>query len=97
MRSAHLIGSCLLALCCASREELPAQPPVREPPALRTPDGEVMGAEGVPPAKRLRGSVRVGEPTELAPGWSEDDGALRRTPEMGRGGEPQPGIEREDE
>ncbi len=81
LRFALVVVSFSLGLACAEQQaqEAPARSPAQDypPPPPTTSDGQVVGADGVPPGDKLQQGPRVGTDTALAPGWTEKKGALK--------------------
>lgn len=87
-RLVALVIAAALVGCAASGQDAPVRSPTRDyqPPAARTSDGLVVGADGVDPRDRLEEGPRIGNEPALAPGWKVDKKGLAYDPEERVGG-----------
>src|SRR5262245_5835203 len=83
---ASLVLGAALALaiagCATNNADAPPRSPSQDypPPPPTTSDGQVVGADGVDPADRLKSGARVGTENAMAPGWQQDEQGLRYDP-----------------
>lgn len=84
---AVLLGAICLA-CGSSNSDAPLRSPTLDyrPPPPVTADGEVVGADGVPPGDKLEEGPGGGTKPGLAPGWKVDERGLRYDPKERTGG-----------
>jgi len=89
---AAYVFTAVLALLSASCSPASSDAPLRSPtrdypgPPPTTSDGEVIGADEVPPGDRLEEGARGGNESALSPGWKADEKGLRYDPKQRAGG-----------
>lgn len=74
--------------CAPSSSEAPLRSPTRDYPLPppRTSDGQVVGADNVPPEDKLQQGPHGGSENGLAPGWRSDEKGLHHDPKQRTGG-----------
>lgn len=79
----------LLTACASTNPDGPVRSPALDykPPPPTTPDGEIIGADGVRPEDRLEEGPATGSESGLAPGWKADEEGVRYDPRERVGGD----------
>ena len=83
--------------CAPASSSAPLRSPTRDypPPAPRTSDGAIVGADNVAPEDKLQQGARTGSETQLSPGWKADEKGLRYDPKERAGGAVEPPPKRD--